>query len=849
MPLLSTTHFNIGFSMPKSSARHKPVRNSRRSELTFLTGPIQKTLLFGLALCNANLVLGQSEQTRENDWVPLEQLSEQQKQQIKPGCDGLYLDPMQSVQEKLGDKGSDLDAFPLEIEADQSLMQDGELAILEGNVEVSQGARRIHADKMTYDMTQDQAELEGEVVIRQPGVLLQGSKALANGVDHSASFENADFVLHPQHLRGGAKSISQSANKVIELENGAFTSCEPGSNTWVLEGESITIDTENQQGEGKNIKLKVMDIPILYLPYITFPVGDKRKSGLLFPSIGISEKNGIDLAIPYYFNLAPNYDATVTPRVIGKRGFMLELEGRHLSENFSTLGDIAFLANDRGGRDPALDEQIANGFISEEEARPYKGENRWLGHFGQQGGANKSWYTEIDYSRASDNDYFRDLGTTSFSLQNTSHLNQAALAGYRSTNWHFSALVNDYQILLYDVDDPYQRLPQLNANGHYQLGAYSLNLLHDYTHFDHADDIWRNGSTIVKGQRMTTDYRLNINRRAPWGFFKPELGVQTLGYLLDQQSISEAAERAPLLATGLASLDTGLIFEHAGGNYLQTLEPRAYYIFRSYDDHSDLFDVTDDGQNVNFDTSERTFSYSQLYRDSRFSGSDRLEDANRLTLGITSNWFDNDSGEEHFSISVGQIFYFDDQKVSLDQGVVEQNRSEFAGELRLRMGPWGRFFAGAIYDDGEANKFSRGTAGVQLTSPSYKTLVNLAYSYVSDTSSSTPIDQLDSAFITPISKQWAAMARYNYDYISKRELEVFFGLEYNDCCYRARLLARRWLDSNIAALTESEDGLYDQGMFFEIHLKGLGSSGAKVASILEDSIYGFREREESLNHR
>ncbi len=765
---------------------------------------------------------------------------------MKPGCEGLYVDPMLSVKEQLGDNANNLEAYPLEIEADQSLVRDGEIATLEGDVAVSQGARRIHADKMTYDMTREEAELEGAVTIRQPGVLLRGSKAVANGVDHSANFEDAEFVLHPQHLRGSAKAISQSPEKVIELQQGAFTSCEPGSTTWVLEGENITIDTENQQGTGKNIKLKVMDVPILYLPYITFPVGDQRKSGLLFPSVALSESNGLDIAVPYYFNLAPHYDATVTPRIISKRGFMLELEGRHLSENFATLSDLAFLANDRGGRDPELDEQIAKGLISEEEATPYSGENRWLAHFSQLGGANKRWYTEIDYSRASDNDYFRDLGASSFSLQNTSHLNQEAQTGYRTDNWQFSALVSDYQILLYDVDDPYRRLPQINFDGRYQLGMYSLNLLHDYTHFDHADESWRDGSTIIKGQRLSTDYRLNINRRAPWGFFKPELGVQTLSYKLDENSVSETAENSPNIATALASIDTGLTFEHSGGRYMQTLEPRAFYIYRSYDDHSDLYGVTDDGQDINFDTSERTFSYSQLYRDSRFSGGDRLEDANRLTLGISSNWFHNDTGAEHFSVSVGQIFYFDDQRVSLDQGVVAQDRSEFAGELRFRLGPWGRFFASSIFD-GEQNLFSRGTAGVQLATPSNQSLLNIAYSYVRETSSSAGIDQIDTSFVAPISKQWSSMARYNYDYISKRELEVFFGLEYNDCCYRVRLLARRWLDSNIAALAESEDALYDQGLFFEIHLKGLGSSGAKVASILEDSIYGYREREESLN--
>jgi len=820
--------------MPKCRVSHKTTR-AKANEI------IRKLML--LSGITATLP-GLAQESPKYDWYPLEALTPEQKQQLSPGCEGLYIDPMQAVKETLGEGSDSLDRYPLQIEADSSEIRDGETAVLEGNVAVSQGARRILADKMHYDMVTDEALLEGDVVIRQPGVLLYGSEAKANGVDQSASFKDAEFLLHQQHLRGGAESISQSPDKVIELQNGTFTSCEPGSNTWSLEGENITIDTVNQQGSGRNIQLKLKDFPVFYLPYITFPVGDKRKSGFLFPSPGVSERNGLDLAVPYYFNLAPNYDATVTPRIISKRGFAIEAEGRHLSRYFSTQADMAMLFNDRGGRSSDLDKQIENGIISEEEARPYKGKNRWLGHFLQKGGANESWYSEIEYSRVSDNDYFRDLGTTSFTVQNTTHLLQAAETGYQLDHWRFSGRVQDYQVLLYDVDDPYRRLPQIDITGNYQLGLQSVELKHAYTRFDHADDVWRDGSSIIKGQRLNTDYRINVNQRAPWGFFKPELGVQSLSYLLDEETISPTAENSPALATVLASLDTGLVFEHPSGDFLQTLEPRAYYLYRSHTDHDALFDVTEDGQSINFDTSERTFSYSQLYRDSRFTGGDRLEDANRLTLGVTSNWYRNQTDEEYLSLSLGQIFYFDDQQVSLDNSVVTQEKSEFAGELRTRLGPYGRFFMSGIYD-GETSEFTRGTAGVQLATPSNLSLLNLSYSYVRENSSSPGIDQIDISLVTPVTKQWSTMARYNYDYRSKRELETFFGLEYNDCCYLIRLLARRWLDSNITALADS-DALYDQGIFIQLHLKGLGSSGAKVDSILEDSIYGYREREESL---
>lgn len=827
--------------MPKSSARLKQPVLTRRPRL------LASHLIFAASYLLLTAVGFADETAPPFDWYPLNTLTEKQIEQLKPGCQGLYVDPMRKVADALGDGAENLEQYPLEIEADQSLVSEGETAALEGNVEVSQGARRIHANKMTYEIPSDRATLEGDVTIRQPGVLIQGSEAKANGVDHSASFTDASFVLHAQHLRGGANEIRQTPDKVIELENGAFTSCEPGSNTWVLEGEEITIDSQAHQGTGRNIKLKIMDVPILWLPYITFPVGEERKSGFLFPSISVSERNGLDLAVPYYFNLAPNYDATVTPRYISKRGAMLEAEARQLSPSFSNLINIAFLTNDRSGRDPELDKQIEQGLISEAEAKPYAGENRWLTHFEQLGGSAENWFSEVDVSKASDIDYFRDLGTSSFALQNTTHLNQSLEGGYRFDHWDVSALTQDYQVLLYDVDDPYRRLPQIDVNGRYHEGNVGVQFLNQYTRFDHADDAWRDGRVIIKGQRLTTDYSASYTQRSTWGFFEPKVGVQSIHYQFNKNSIATTAESAPSVATAFGSLDTGLIFEHPGSGLLQTLEPRLYYLYRSYDSHEDLFDITDDGQSVNFDTTARTFSYSQLYRESRFSGGDRLEDANRMTLGLTSNWFSNDSGDEYLSVSLGQIFYFDDQKVSLDQSITTQEKSEFAGELRVRMGRWGRFLASSIYD-GDRGEFTRGNAGVQVASANNQTLFNLAYSYIrSGSAGSSGIDQIDGSFVTPITKQWAGMGRYNYDFSAERELETFIGLEYNDCCYRVRLLARRWLDSNIAAVTESDDALYDQGVFFELQLKGLGSSGAKVDSILEDSIFGYREREQHLN--
>ena len=311
------------------------------------------------------------------------------------------------------------------------------------------------------------------------------------------------------------------------------------------------------------------------------------------------------------------------------------------------------------------------------------------------------------------------------------------------------------------------------------------------------------------------------------------------------------------LSTPQASLDLGLIFENAQGMFTQTLEPRAYYLYRAYEEHDALFNVGgNDGLDVNFDTSERTFSYSQLYRDSRFIGGDRLDDADQVTLGLTSRWQNNQTGRDLFDVSVGQIFHFRDRNVSLAGGTGEDEtveNSEFAGELNVALSERTHFYGNAIYDT-TSRRINRGSAGVHYGSDDYRKLFNISYAYLRDLNpptetgiASRDIDQVDLSFVYPVARQWTVMGRANYDFQNSQELESFFGFEYNDCCYRFRILARRWLDSNIANLVVDQDAQYDQGIFFEVHFKGLGGSGAKVNSILNDGIFGYETREQSLH--
>ncbi|WP_370981248.1 LPS-assembly protein LptD [Agaribacterium sp. ZY112] len=767
------------------------------------------------------------------DWLNKDQLNPAQQHELAPGCTGIYVDPFadQSIDD------ADMAELPLIVEADSTEVIGGVHATLEGDVEVSQGPRSIAADKMVYSRADDSALMQGDVVIRQQGLLIRGESARVDTTKEEAEFIDARIVLHNQHIRGSASSIAQEGRGKAVLRNGHITSCAPDSNAWSLEGAELGINELTGQGYGKHVKFRIADVPIFYLPYATFPVGDQRQSGFLAPSFSTSDKGGLDISLPYYLNLAPNYDATITPRIISDRGPMLEAEFRHLSHSIEQKVSGSFLPDDGGsqGHDGSSNTHV--------------GTNRWLFQYKQNGGLGSGWYTEVDYNLTSDEDYFRDLGTSSFEVANTTYLDQKLVAGTQLDNWDLNLRVQDYQTLLLNLDAPYRKLPQIEANGNYYLGRMNLNLDNQLTSFDHEQGLSISGKPIITGQRYAADYTLGQRFSNAAGYIKPEVGYKYRQYKLSPGEGDSIEQEHVSLGAPQASVDASLVFENPQGRYLQTLEPRLYYLYRSYEDHSALYNASNSGGGVNFDTSTRTFSYGQLYRDSRFSGYDRLDDANRLTAGITNRWMSHKDGHEFFALSLGQINYFEDRRVGLESDIdAQQNSSEIALEFSANARAGSGVFGNLIYDDA-AEQMSRFSAGYNYASQDKLSLVSLSYSFVRkdpEISSSKQLDQVDLAFVAPIVQQWFMMGRSNYDFENQQELETFGGIEYNNCCYRVRFLARRWLDSNVAN-EEGGSGQYDRGVYLEIEFKGLGSTGTRIRNMLEDALPGYERRERLMS--
>ncbi len=787
---------------------------------------------------------------RPLDWVPLEELSAEQRKQVQPGCCGAYVEPPQR------DAEANLlpENAPLRATANTTDTE-GPIATLSGDVQLAKGKRQVRSDRAQFNRDTNEATIEGNISFREPGVLLLSDRARLNTQTQAAALDNATFVLHDSGARGTAKSFRRDEQGVIYIDNATYTTCEPSSNAWLLRAGKVRIDADGRFATAPNARVAVKDVPILYTPWIRFPIDNSRATGLLFPRLAFGDENGLDFAQPVYLNLAPNYDATLTPRYIQERGEMLEAEFRHLSRFDDTVLSGAWLGDDAGGNDSDENADPLSG------ERRFEGQDRWLTGIAHQGGMAQDWNTLIDYTKVSDVDYFEDLGATTLQANGQAHLVQLFSAGYQLPHWRANIAQIQYQTIAEDLEDQYKQLPRLDLDGEYRFADTDLALAlnHQYTMFDHSDP------RKTTGDRLRTDYEAAWDKRWVWGFLRPAAKLKHIGYTLDDPVLLGGDDN-PSVTVPVADLDAGLYFERHTRRlfkgYTQTLEPRLYYLNSAFEDQTDHPD---------FDTSDLTFSYQQLFRDDRFAGGDRIGDANQVTIGLTSRLLDA-RGVEQLRGSIGRIEYFDDRYVSLEptftkaflkslssQDLADATKREtarqllsdespYAGEFATRLGDYWRLRSDALYSEQDA-KVDKGS--VALRYDRNRALVNLAYRYTRESPRlvdgqllDADIEQSDLSAYLPLSPQWALVGRWNHDLTNSRELEFLGGFEYDSCCWRLSMLARRWLDREDNLLIPEEELEYDQGIFLQVQLKGLAGSGRQVEEILSDSIYGYEPRDQ-----
>lgn len=809
---------------------------------------VKNTLLHTAIACMivsaASIAVADSKTSKTLDWVPLKALTEEQRQALPPGSCGAYIAPLRT------DEDANLapDKAPIRANARQSTLTqspDGnQQVILIGDVVVTQGYRQVQAQRAEIDKGLGTLHLEGELELREPGLLVLGDATLVNQQEETLVIDNASYVLHEQRLRGTAEEISKTTEDTLYLDTASFTQCEPNNNTWQLKGSQIILNQKSRQGHAKHVRLLVKGIPVLYLPYLRFPIGSARLSGFLAPYY-VRHDDGIDVSIPYYFNLAPNYDLLFTTHFLPQHGVAYQADFRHLNRHFETQLNTAYLNDDKGSIDDNDKRRVDNGDITAEEAAPFKGEDRWLINLNQKGGEGKAWSTQIDYTEVSDIDYFEDFDTHTIADDDDTSLKQSILTGYKTHAWAFGLDAIRYQTLSETATISYEQLPAISANGSYSLASsdwsrWQLQLDHEWIQFDHedADD---GTNPILTGNRLRTDYRLGWYAEPEWGFFRPQVQLKHLSYELDDNNFASGADESPTITVPQAIVDTGLFFERDGNGYLQTFEPRLFYFYSDFEDHSKLFNLTTDNQSIDFDTTALTFSYSQLFRDTRFSGGDRIDDANQLALGLTTRFFGNESGREWFSASIGQNNYFNDRRVTLNNAPESNNESAIAAQISSNPTENVRISSNLLYDDTEY-EISRGNVEFEYQSDN-KHLLGASYRFIRGSIPDNNTEHVDLSLIAPfpwLNDRWHLLLYSEYDIREGRELETLSAIEYNGCCYRIRVGYRSEFDDDLAdKLPDNEE--YDHSSFFELQLKGLGGTGKQLDSLLDENIDGYAE--------
>ncbi len=687
-----------------------------------------------------------------------------------------------------------------EISADFTQSSSDGSTSLDGNVVIEQHLLRVTADHAHYDKQKDLIKISGNVHIDTETLSLDADTGTFNmkNAETQGEFHDIRFYIPNSNMKGKAETIHSGENKHSILNNASVTSCQLSDPDWLISADEIRLDHNDEYGAADDVVVRFKGIPFLYTPYIEFPTSDKRRSGLLFPEYGASSSRGIELAVPWYWNIAPNQDALITPRYMEKRGFQLGGNYRYLTQ--STNGEI------NGDYLPKDD-------ITQEE--------RYQVHYQHHSKILSNLLLDIDLHDISDSDYFNDF-SNNLSTTSQTHLNRSAALRYDLNNWYMRALIQDIKTIDTTTpitDRPYERLPQLTLNGDTKIAGSPLlfTLNSEFVDFTHEDD------SKTTGTRFTIRPGLHLPLSGTAWFIDPAIKFSHTEY--DVGTNSGTSQKVEDRSLPMGSIDAGLFFERYFDNgYQQTLEPRLYYLNVPFEDQNNT---------PLFDTSIPEFSVAQLFRDNRFVGGDRIGDANQLTLALTSRILNPNTGSELLRASIGQIFYFEDRHVSLDGSIDTAKQSDIIAELDTT---WGRWKSNIDIQWATTNReLSKENYFLHYKSDD-RHIFNIGYRK-RQKNSSVDIEQTDTSFVYAINREYSSFVRWNYSLKDNKDIDTIAGIAYDSCCWSIQLLAQRRIQNSTAVVDA-----YDKSILVQFVFKGLGSlSGSRARTTLEQSIYGYTD--------
>jgi LPS-assembly protein len=683
---------------------------------------------------------------------------------------------------------------PLTIESDYSEVFDQEISSFVGNVEMKRADQHLLADKVNYDSVADTLDTQGNVYYSEDGLALFSDTANLKLAANKSILRNVLFESF-SGFRGSAKVAYKDSEVLSRYNEAAYTSCRPGNQDWVIHAERLKMNKDSGLGSATNAWLEFKGIPLVYTPYINFPIDNRRATGLLPPTWGSTARSGFQLGMPFYWNIAPNYDAVLKPRYLQRRGLLLGADFRYLTEMSSGSLGAEILPND-----------------------DLRNRTRFSGSFKNYTTFLPNLTADVDLNYVSDSNYLYELGNA-LSFSDQRYIKSRAGLNYNLPGLSFLAQFERYQTIdstIPNNDRPYQKIPQINLNLAHSFDTMPIDLAMDneFVYF------YRTGRT--SGQRFTIKPSISLPLNNAGTYITPKLSLQHTQYILENQT--------PVLSTNIsrtspiASVDTGLFLEQAlqlgQTSLLHTVEPRAFYLYIPRH-NQDSIPV--------FDSSFYDFTIGSLFRENRFSGSDRVQDANQLSLAVTSRLLDAGSGLEYLKLGVGQQIYFQDRNVTLPGYAPETNRfSALIAELSGNFNEHLSFSTGLQWDY-QLKDFSRGRAGLQFINQSEQ-VINVGYLYRKG-----EIGQTDVSFRWPVYDDWYLMGRWLYAFNYNATKESFIGVEKDSCCWRFSIIGRRFSNG----LSNTVDAKLQTGIFVQLELKGLSSFGDKVDEFLERNIPGY----------
>ncbi|MDR2244727.1 MAG: LPS-assembly protein LptD, partial [Burkholderiales bacterium] len=677
-----------------------------------------------------------------------------------------------------------------------------------GHVELRAHRETILADWMRYDQGADTLQARGNVVMRRYGSWVTGPDIDYARGTATGTLQSPSFYIDEVGGRGDARTLTFDGPDHYTLRDSRFTTCQAPRDDWFLYADTMKIDTQRSVGTAYNASIRFMDVPLFYSPWLEIPLSSDRKSGFLTPTFGSSNARGFELTMPYYFNLAPNYDATIAPRLLTRRGLQLNSQFRYLlGAPWSMRGEFdgEYLPSDR------------------EADR-----SRYLMSWKHQQGLLPWMNAYFDATKVSDNNYFADLADR---LSVTSQTTLPREAGLRMWRGPFSVLtrVQNFQTLQDDkayIQPPYNRTPQMLVNMSDwmtpSLRPFDLSLsgTAEYSRFRHIN--------LTQGQRFVIQPTLSWRKQELGWFATARAGIQQRNYRLDPNASSLTTDKTLGVSIPVMSLDGGLIFEREGSlfgaHYVQTLEPRLFYVHVPYRNQNNL---------PVFDTTIDDFTFSQLFSENRYIGSDRFGDADQLTIALTSRIL-SDNGAEILRVMAGERFYFSDQRVTLPGETPRSaNSSDFllGAEAQLSRAWTASMLTQYNFDTSRSERFNLGARW--MPAPGKVLSGNWRYTrqYHDPEKGLTELKQFDIAAQWPLSFRWSAVGRFNYSLSRpKKILEAIGGVEYNADCWVIRAAIHR-----LATTTEQTNTSF----FLQLELGGLGRIGPSPLEVLRRSVPGY----------